>query len=73
MNYNERFDKNKVQVKRFFREEALMIDFINENYDTIEIIQIYTSIPRAEDPGYSHKIEYHLMYKIKEKEERVEI
>lgn len=70
--YNERF-KGAVRTKKFETEEK-MEDWVNENFNDIRIIQIYTTVSRS--PGFSSSEfwpvnNFHIMFK--NKKEKVTI
>ena len=70
MNYNDRFTSKVHQVKEFKTEDK-MLDFMNENDAEISITQIYpvtTSRYEHELQRNVIKTNFHLVYKIKEKE-----
>jgi len=71
MDYKERFKSPSVKTQRF-EKETLLTDFVQMNYNDINIIQIYTSVSKdpAWETSFIPKNNFHIMYKLKE---RIEI
>lgn len=72
MNYKERFEPRYIKADTF-RGEDKMLEFINENLDTIEIIQVYTTQYNTSTMSYQPRTRFHLMYKLNPIEEKVMI
>ncbi len=66
MKYKDRFTKRVVKTKEFGWNREIG-NYINENIDDLEIIQIYTSQRNVSQINSRIETKFHFMYKIKER------
>jgi len=74
MMYNERFN-GAIKTKKFETEEKMEY-WVNENFDDIEIIQIYTTVSRSSGFSSTEFLpvnNFHIMFRTKIKKEKVTI